>query len=543
MRLPKLPFLLLALLLAASTLQAQAPTIEAEPSLQAGAASVSIRVFGDGGELKGSSPGAEIRLNRRVMGYSPLLVEALAPGTYLVEVSAPGYRPQAVSLDFVEKTFYRISFALERRMGFLSLSVEPADARVRIDGGDAGPGVTALATGRHEVSLSRFGYVSHSYLVDIAEDSTASLVARLELAPFDLGVLSSPRPAFDPRNAAAFGSAPLAFRVSSWGSGSLEILDASGLAVASWDFQLFDTWSQRVIWKGRDPAGLVLPDGDYRAVLVAWPRTPGETPPDTEAKKLRQDLELRIDSRLALSPFGSAGAVLGLLHFPEPGRIAPGTTSLGLSLQAGQGSLRGLADLGFQSSLAHSFGRLSLAASLGLGGQRSGSGAASGNASLGLAWALREAGSPFAAALAGRLAWLGEAGTEASWTRADLGQGLSLELGLPLALAFGAVHLGIDPGLRLGIGLGSGGPGPSLSPLARAGLWYGSYSLRAGLSALGAPTDWAGLLEGRIPLSVAAEFHWVPGASPLALTAALGLDLEPGLNPEPSLALGLDFLF
>lgn len=543
MRLSKPPFLLLAILLAASTLQAQAPTLESEPSLQAGSAKLSIRVFGEGGELKGSSPGAEVRLNRRILGYSPLLVEALAPGSYLVEVSAPGYRPQGITLDFVEKTFYRITFTLERRMGLLSLSVEPADARVRIDGGDASPGVTALAAGRHEVSLSRFGYVSRSYLVDIAEDSTASLAARLELARFELGSLSSPRPAFDPRNAGAFGSSPLAFGVSSWGSGRLEILDASGLAVASWDFPLFDTWSQRVVWKGRDPGGLVLPDGAYQAVLVAWPRAPGAQPSDTEAQKVRRDLELRIDSRLALSPFGSAGAVLGLLHFPEPGQVAPGTTSLGLSLQAGTASLSGQADLGFQAGLAHSFGRLSLAASLGLGGQRSGSGTASGNAALGLSWALREAGSPFAAALVGRLAWLGETGTEASWTRSDLGQALGLELGLPLALAFGPVHLGFDPGLRLSLGLGASSGSLALSPLARAGLWFGSYRLRAGLSALAAPPDFASLLEGGLPLSVAAEAHWVPGSAPLALTAVLGLDLGSGLDPEPSLALGLDFLF
>lgn len=530
----------IALLALMPRVQAQAPTIETESILQAGSARLSVRVFGSEGEFRGQ--GAELSLNLRPYGYAPLAIQSLAPGTYLLRVGAPGYFSQELSLDFVENTSYKIVFTLERKTGYLSLAVDPQDALVRIDGAASHPGLLSLPTGRHFVEVSRFGYLSQSYPIEIDEGETTGLVASLDLAPFELGPLGSGRPSFDPRNASVFGSSPLSFRVSSWGSGRLMIRNEAGETVASWDFPLFDTWNQRVLWKGRDGGGLALPNGQYTAILEAWPQIPG---PVTGTKEglIRKELALSIDSRLALSPFGNAGAILGLLYLPEASLIAPGTSSLALSIQLGQGSLSGAADLGFQTSYAHSWGNLSLAASLGLGSSRVSGATSSGNASLGLAWALKEAGSPFSASLLGRLAYLGEGGSEAAWTRADLGQGLGLELGLPLAVSLGPIHLGLAPGLRLALDLSGAAGGLSASPLVRAGLWYGNYRLRAGISALAAPASFAAALDPGLPISGAAELHWAPGDLPLALSAALCVDLQAGSEAQPALFLGLDFLF
>jgi hypothetical protein len=149
-----------------------------------------------------------------------------------------------------------------------------------------------------------------------------------------------------------------------------------------------------------------------------------------------------------------------------------------------------------------------------------------------------------------RIAWLGAAGSEASWTRSDLASGIGLEGGIPLALALGKLHLGIDPGLRLALPLASASASPLASPLLRAGLWYGDYRLRAGLSALAAPASFGTALDGRLPLFAAAELHWAPGDWPLAFSAALCAAFDEGLDGLALQAgtglaffLGLDFLF
>lgn len=148
---------------------AQSHSVETTATTVEGAASLTVRVFGETGELKGAFGGARVYVNRAYVGTAPWSAATMAPGTYLMGVEADGYRPQEFAIVLQEKTSYVVTMVLERRTGFLSTRVEPADAEVLIDGKSARPGLVELPTGAHELRVRRFAFVEECFTVHVAE--------------------------------------------------------------------------------------------------------------------------------------------------------------------------------------------------------------------------------------------------------------------------------------------------------------------------------------------------------------------------------------
>jgi hypothetical protein len=543
------PALILALawaflgILAPPAAAQSSPAVETTATLQEGAAALTVRAFGQDGELKGQFGGAGVYLNRGFSGYAPYSVSAIAPGNWLVGVAADGYYPQEFLLAVQEKTSYTLTFALQRRMGWLSTVTTPPDAEVLVDGKPGKAGVQRLPTGRHEVLVRRFGYAERSYDVVIEEDATTSLVAALALAPFEAGPLRVSRPAFDPRNAGQLGSTSFSFSVTSWGSGSLTVLSPSGETVAAFDFPLFETWNQRVDWRGRSPTGAPLPDGSYRVILKVVAVVPGATQAGGQAPvpapapaAVEREAEVRIDGSLAVSPLGPSGGGAGLLFFPEPGRLPPGLKALGFGLHADQASLAGTDSLSIEAAGVFSAGFLTAGASVSMKGSGSGAFAAG----IGISAPFAPAGSGPNASLYFAASWTGEEALGSPWTATGRAASFGLELSLPSSLALGDFRLGLSPGLLLSLPTAPGTA--SVSPLYRAGLWYAGRLARLGLSALMAAESFSAPLSPAWPIEVAAEATVAVDPSPLVLSAALTCGID-----APSLSwgfrLGLSFLF
>ncbi|MCK7483985.1 MAG: hypothetical protein M0C28_48620 [Candidatus Moduliflexus flocculans] len=135
----------------------------------------------------------------------------------------------------------------------------------------------------------------------------------LEPAPFTLSELRLRRPAFNPGNPGALGSAEIRFNVTSFGRAELEIRGPSGVRAAWIPVPPFAESLQSIAWDGRDPSGRPLPDGEYDLVLRAFPEDPGEDPAG-----FVRTASVRIDSSLLVSPRGLSGGVSGLALFPDP---------------------------------------------------------------------------------------------------------------------------------------------------------------------------------------------------------------------------------
>lgn len=525
---------------------AQSWSVETAATTTEGSASLTVRVFGDSGELKGSFGGAGVYINRGYVGHAPWSVGSVAPGMYLLGVDADGYYPQEITIALQEKTSYTVTFVLQRRTGFLSTIVNPADSQVLVDGKASRPGVVELPTGSHHVTVRRFAYAEQSYTVHIAERMTTFLDVRLELARFEVGRLEASRPAFDPRNAGILGKTTLSFRVTAYGSGTLEVLSPDGSVAASFDFPLFEDWDQDATWNGRDASGAVLPDGNYRIRLRAGPVQPGASEAADQGGaaidaggEILRETEVSIDSSLAISPLGASGATAGLLLFPEPGRILPGLSATGLGLYAGEASFAGDEGVGLEVSFMHSFGVLSLGASAAM--DDIGSEAWSAALSVGAPISAGAPDGPLQAGVLFRASYDGKAASGEPWNVALAADDFGFELSLPAALAMGGLRVGIAPGLRLSIPAGSGSAG--IAPMASAGLWYAGRTMRAGLSCRAIASSFLAPLDLARPLGLAGEINLALDPTPLVFRAAVLAELTPGSDAAWGLYLGLGFLF
>jgi len=540
------------LVLPAAQAGAQSWSVETTATTTEGSASVTVRVFGDSGELKGAFGGAGVYINRGYVGHAPWSVGSMAPGTYLIGADADGYYPQEASITLREKTSYTVTFVLQRRTGFLSTFVSPADAEVFVDGKSSRAGIVELPTGSHNVLVRRFAYTEETFTVHISERATTFLDAKLSLAPFSVGGLEVSRPAFDPRNSGVLGSTSLSFAVTSYGSGTMEVISADGTVVESFDFPLFVDWGQGVEWKGRDDSGAILPDGSYRIRLRVHPVQPSGLPgavggpaatdgtvPAGPPEETVREAEVRIDSSLAISPLGASGAVAGLLCYPEAGRLLPGLSVAGLGLYAGEATFAGDAGASLEASFVHSFGGVSLGASAAM--DDIGSEAWSAAISVGTPIAPESGSGPLVAGALFRASYDSVAASGEPWNSAATGS-FGLELSLPTAAAFGDFRAGLAPGLRLTIPAG-GAADAGIAPMVNAGFWYAGRALRAGLSCRALSASFARPLDLALPLRIAGELALALDPTPLVVRAAVLSELAPGSEASWGLYLGLDFLF
>ncbi|HOX31588.1 MAG TPA: FlgD immunoglobulin-like domain containing protein [Spirochaetales bacterium] len=465
---------------------------------------------------------AKLSLNRQEMGKAPYESRELLPGSYLVEVSAPGYRSLSRSFELAERSETRLHVVLVPATGWASFALSPADAELLVDGAalELGPGGgrTELPVGRHAVAARRFGFERRELLLSVAEDQESSISLELSPAPFAVKALRPSRPSFNPAAAGELGKALIRFEASAPGSARLEIRDAAGLLVASADFPSLETWELSFAWDGRGPDGLPLPDGNYLIGLAASP-APGAEASDP----LALSSSIRIDSSLRIGAAGSLAAMPGSLLFPDPSPSPAKSFSAELAWLLPSS---GMADSAF-----------ALGAGLSLGGK----------AQLGLGLAAETEGEPKADLGLSLLLALAKAGPAAlgayargTWSSADEpllpGSASGIELSLPLSLAADSLSLGLSPGLRLELGSSS----PEALPLARAGAWVARPRWRAGLSGELA-FEASGGLRPSWPALLCAEARLLPGPGPLAASAYLLAGLEPGASPSLSFGLGLGF--
>lgn len=559
-----LPILALALALAAAHAEAAgamswsdlpgAVSVTTETTTAEGLAGLLVRVFTGDKEFKSSYGGAMVSLDRQEAGWAPWTSASLKPGSYLVGVEAPGYYPLEIELNLAEKTLTTVVFTLKRMTGFLDPRLDPADASIVIDGKELARGLVELPTGRYRAIVRRFAYVEREVYFLIGDREITTLQVGLDKAPFKITDLSSRREAFDPRNVGILGTTELSFRVSSFGSGSLEILSPEGEPVARFDFPSFTDWNQAATWKGRsrDAAGSPLPDGDYlvRLRAKAAPALEG----GSAATEETLEIKVAIDSSLIISPQGSAGAMPGLLLFPEPGATGTGQFSLQFGASASQTDGSGVlgspvVDMG----LSASFGKTGLGFSFLASTSSQGSGTAS-QEQLGMALSYRRSlmgrtglaakpGDP-ALGLFLRAAWAGSMVAPSILASGTAADAFSLELGLPfmapVTTGEASLQLGLSPALLASLPPAGS---PVVAPALRACAELVTRRLQAGLSAFAAPPSFQDLAAGDWSWAAAAEFRCILVPTPLTLSASAGARGTLSTDPVFRASMALGFMF
>ncbi len=106
-------------------------------------------------------PGAEVRIDGKVAGKSPLTVRGLAVrGTHRVEASRDGYGVARADVSVAANTVTTSALVLEMGTASMLVTTEPGGGEIRVDGTARGtaPVTASLPLGRHVFRAARDGY-------------------------------------------------------------------------------------------------------------------------------------------------------------------------------------------------------------------------------------------------------------------------------------------------------------------------------------------------------------------------------------------------
>jgi len=139
--------------------------------------------------------GARVFVNGEDRGITPLYVRDLEPGSHEVILYRSGY---GAYRQVIEGQGGRIFVDLEAEkglgVGLLSVTTDPPDARVDVDGRRVGlsPLEIPMEAGRHTLHFSKAGFKDADQVVDVAADGTQQLSVTLAAKEGALLVISSP---------------------------------------------------------------------------------------------------------------------------------------------------------------------------------------------------------------------------------------------------------------------------------------------------------------------------------------------------------------
>ena len=113
--------------------------------------------------------GAEVYLNGRFKGKTPLQLKKLKKGQYRLNIRKRGFSEYTKKIRLAKTENYSIHARLNAQTGALSVSVKPPDARVYVDGKILSPAQLArLPAGQHLLEIKKEGFASQSKKIKIA---------------------------------------------------------------------------------------------------------------------------------------------------------------------------------------------------------------------------------------------------------------------------------------------------------------------------------------------------------------------------------------
>jgi serine/threonine-protein kinase len=141
---------------------------------------------------------AEVWINGKMKGTSPLSLKRLGPGNYQIEVRKENYQPYQQRLKLKAGNNQLVSAKLAQYTGGISVSKEPASAVVLLDGKEIDSGSSAkvdlsdIPSGKHQVEIVKPGYSSFAREVDIQPNQIKSIQAMLTRLNGELSIQVRP---------------------------------------------------------------------------------------------------------------------------------------------------------------------------------------------------------------------------------------------------------------------------------------------------------------------------------------------------------------
>ena len=252
---------------------------------------------------------ADVTINGRYVGRTPLTIVDLTAGTLRVSISRRGYHTVERWVRLRDQTRIELDVVLQQKIGILSLSLEPSDAEIYIDGVQQSAEVLRLPADDYTLYVTRFGYADHRERLTIRENRTTVRHITLNPAPFELHNLNLSRTVFNPLHPGTAGSTSVRFDVTAAGSAGLTVANAEGRTVFQHQISDFTQRRQRFVWDGQDHYDNPLPSGQYTLTV--------EAESADHSERIVRSLRLTLDHSLDLAFRTTRSSTSGALLAPD----------------------------------------------------------------------------------------------------------------------------------------------------------------------------------------------------------------------------------
>lgn len=177
-------------------------------------------------QIDSEPAGAEVMLDRSVRGHTPLTLQGLAEGEYLIHMQLADHREWIGSVVLTEGGKKEVRAVMEPLRGTALVTSEPGGAQVKLDGVLRGMTpllLSDLPLGQQRVELSMPGYQSCLLDLDVKNQSPQKLGARLITDSATLRVESEPAGARLNVNGVPRGTTPVVLERIPDGDAEIEI--------------------------------------------------------------------------------------------------------------------------------------------------------------------------------------------------------------------------------------------------------------------------------------------------------------------------------
>lgn len=306
-------------------------------------------IGGQGLVIRTKPAGARVFIDGLERGQTPLTLDKLQRGEYHIRLVKEGYQERRFQVTLSASSRLLVSVELKESAGQVQLRLSRAEGSpgpevlpfnpvISADGGISlypGPEETPvlnLPVGRRTIRVRAFGWEDAVKTVLVQEDWTVTAEFTLKPAAYTLGNGSVSRRRFNPANSGSLGRTEFRFEVSAPGSGVLTVKDTGGRPVYEVPLGPFQTWSQSVVWDGRNSTGERLPEGVYQVQIETEALPWGDAPPRSQTI----NLETVIDDSANIYPLSLQGLIPGLLFAPVPAALPSGSFQIETGLFFGK---------------------------------------------------------------------------------------------------------------------------------------------------------------------------------------------------------------
>jgi len=230
-------------------------------------------------EVISNPDAADVFLDGRYLGRTPLVVRDPGLGTRTLQLSRDGYQDLRYQLSLREGIETRVDVRLLRRSGYLVIDpVSPKQdgpaAQFILNGELLRGGVHELPVGNYQLQVRRFGFRELRSQISIHPDVATTVRAHLEALPFVLTGLRSSTHVVNPDDVGRLGE--IQFRVEATAPGVflLRIHDAAGQEVYSVGPVEAADFTTELRWDGTSSGGQPVADGTYLVAVYELSEDP-----------------------------------------------------------------------------------------------------------------------------------------------------------------------------------------------------------------------------------------------------------------------------